>query len=89
MYLSKNYERNHLIYTWNIIDVSEENKKLIDIMVEMDGVEFIGYEEFKLNLELLERGQWLAVYTDLIGIWFGEDSRNQIADLLIEYGSTF
>ncbi len=55
----------------------------------MDGVEFIGYEEFKLNLSLLERGQWLAVYTDLIGIWFGEDSRNQIAELLIEYGNTF
>ena len=71
MYLSKNYERNHLTYTWNILEVSKKDKKLIDIMVEMDGVEFIGYEEFKLNLSLLERGQWLAVYTDLIGIWFG------------------
>ena len=89
MYLSKNYERTRLTYTWSIIDVSEENKELIDMMVEMDGIEFINYEEFKLNLELLERGQWLAVYTDLIGVWFGEESRNQIADLLIEYGSTF
>ena len=89
MYLSKNYERNHLTYTWDIIDVTEENKKLIDMMVEMDGIEFLGYETFRLNLELLEKGQWLGVYTDLIGVWFGEESRNQIADLLIEYGSAF
>lgn len=89
MYLSKNYERSHLTYTWDILDVTDENKKLIDLMVEMDGIEFLGYETFRLNLELLEKGQWLAVYTDLIGVWFGEDSRNQIADLLIEYGSAF
>ena len=38
MYLSKNYERTRLTYTWSIIDVSEENKKLIFMIVEKEGI---------------------------------------------------
>ena len=80
----RDVERNSRFLGLKDSGLKKMNKKLIDMMVEMDGVEFIDYKEFRLNLEL-----WLAVYTELIGIWFGEDSRNQIAELLMEYGSTF
>ncbi len=90
MNLSKEYSRNHLNYTWDIENVSIKNKKLIDLMVEMDGIEFIGYDKFRINLSEIEQdASWFGVYVDLVGIWFGEEARNLISDILLEYRESF
>ena len=90
MELSKIYERNQLCYTWDIINVTEKDKALIDLMIEMDGIEFINYERFKLDLSSIEQDfSWFGVYIDLIVIWFGEKSRIMISDIFLAYESSF
>lgn len=86
MNLSKEYKQNHLTYTWEIENVSAENKKLIDTMITMDGVEFIGYDKFRINLLEIEQDISLFDnYIDFVKITFNEEASSLLSNILKDY----